>query len=119
MGMVGLGVTEPIVVGGERRALLLVPNQGAWNRKVRWENVEAGSGFFVRWAVPDGAQGGAALVVTIDGEVRASISTPTEPDGRLRTERVDTSALVGRAVDVELELLGLGASVAVDGGFYD
>ncbi|MBX3246467.1 MAG: DUF2029 domain-containing protein [Myxococcales bacterium] len=119
LGMVGLGVTEPIFVGGERRTLLLVPNEGAWNRKVRWEGVEAGPRFFLRWAVPDHARGGATLVVTIDGEERARVPLPLEPDGRLRTERIDTAALVGRAVDVELELLGVGAGVAVDGGFYE
>lgn len=49
--------------------------------------------------------------------IERRVELPSSPDGRVHVERIDTSALSGRAVDVTLSLDGRGATVAVDGGF--
>jgi hypothetical protein len=124
LGMVGLPVTLPVNVGGAPRELLRIPNQGPWKRAVTWRALPATSTLVVRWAVPDEVIAhGAVLVVRVgerDAEsapIERRVELPSPPDGRVYVERIDTSALVGRAVDVTLELEGRGATVAVDGGF--
>jgi hypothetical protein len=123
LGMVGLPVTLPVNVGGAPRELLRIPNQGPWKRAVTWRALPASSTLVVRWAVPDEVIAhGAVLVVRVgerdaESPVERRLELPSPPDGRVHVERIDTSALVGRVVDVTLELEGRGATVAVDGGF--
>ncbi|MCU0677833.1 MAG: hypothetical protein MUE69_34275 [Myxococcota bacterium] len=124
LGMVGLPVTLPVNVGGAPRELLRIPNQGPWKRAVTWRALPASSTLVVQWTVPDEVIAhGAALVVRVgerdteEAPIERRFELPSPPDGRVHAERIDTSALVGRAVDVTLELEGRGATVAVDGGF--
>lgn len=145
LGMVGLPVTLPVHVAGEPRELLRIPNQGPWKRAVTWRALPARSTLVVRWAVPDDAVSRGAVFVIRVGErgvesssvprgtqigaesaghgadsttaIERRVELPSSPDGRVHVERIDTSALVGRAVDVTLLLEGRGATVAVDGGF--
>ncbi|MCA9612482.1 MAG: DUF2029 domain-containing protein [Sandaracinus sp.] len=115
-GMVGLPVSLPVLVASEPRELLRIPNQGPWSRRVTWEDVPATESFVLRWAVPDEVQARGAVLKVRIGDVERSLELP-QPDGRVHVERIDTSTLVGRTVDVELKLEGREATVAVDGGF--
>ncbi len=53
--MVGLQVTDGVLVGGEERTLMRIPNTGRQNRRVRWDGLRASERFRIRWAVPDDA----------------------------------------------------------------
>lgn len=117
--MVGLQVTDGVVVGGERRELMRIPNTGRWNRRVVWPDLRASERLRIRWAVPDDAEGGGTLVVRIGGEEIERLDLPEEPDGRIHARSFSSGDREGRAVAVELELEGRDAVVAVDGGFLE
>jgi hypothetical protein len=104
-GMVGLAVSEGIRVGGERRALMIVPTgRAGQERRVRWERVRAGRTLRVRWAVPDGLRGEGVLEIRAGGRTLAAIEVPPSGDGRVHGRALETAELAGSEVTLEVRM---------------
>ncbi|MDQ3037802.1 MAG: hypothetical protein M3Y87_35740, partial [Myxococcota bacterium] len=119
-GMVGLAVSDPIRVGGERREMMIVPTgRSGQERRVIWPEVRAGRRLVLRWAVPDGMRGDGVLVVRVDDREVASIEVPAHGDGVIEQQAIDTREVAGRTARLELSMRPEGgrrhqATVAVD-----
>ncbi len=118
-GMVGLALTAPPTVGGAPVRMLLVPTGlGGQERRVAWHHVRAGHALQLRWAVPDGHFGAAAVTVLVDGRTVDHFEVPLRGDGRVHARAVDTSPFAGRRVDLELRVLStrrMTSTVLLDG----
>lgn len=102
-GMVGLAVSDPIRVGGERRSMMVLPTgRFGQERRVVWEHVRAGECLAIEWAVPDGLRGDGVLRVRADGREIAALEIPTRGDAMTHELVIDTSDIAGQEVRLEL-----------------
>jgi hypothetical protein len=118
---VGLALPERVKVGGQARELLLIPTGlRAQDRTVTWNGVEAGGALVLHHAAPDYPEGAVEVTVFINGAEIDRFRTPEPPDRKVHDRRIDTSAYVGKEVELRLSVHSLGksgAAVAVGGGW--
>jgi hypothetical protein len=120
---VGLALPDGVKVGGVPRELLLIPTGlglRARDRSVTWKGVEAGGALVLQHAAPDYPEGAVEVAVFINGAEIDRFKTPEPPDRRVHDRRIDTSAYMGKQVELRLLVHSLGksgAAVAVGGGF--
>ncbi len=102
-GMVGLAVSDPIRVGGERRSMMVLPTgRSGQERRVLWEHVRAGEKLAIEWAVPDGLHGNGVLRVRANDREIAVLEIPPRSDGEMHELVIDTPDLRGQEVRLEL-----------------
>ena len=111
-GEVGLATSDPLHVGGEPMAMLMISAPGGRTRWVSWEDLPPAEALVLEVAVPDEARGGGTLTVSIDGQERQAIQLPTRPDGRVGTHRIEVGA--SEPFDLELAFEARGSVVLVD-----
>lgn len=116
-GETGLSTSQPLHVGGVEQPLFLISTQASRERLVRWEAVRATDELHLRWAVPDELRGGGELIVRAAGRELATVVLSRMPDSAVHERRLDTRALAGQDVSLELELRPPATGVLVDGGF--
>lgn len=105
-GMAGLALSDPPRFDGVATRALLVPSGPMGQaRRVTWQTARAGRSLRLAYGVPDGQLGGGTLIVRIDGVTRAQLEMPPRASP-LAFETIDTHELVGRHVELELELVG-------------
>jgi hypothetical protein len=118
---VGLALPAGVKVGGQPRELLLIPTGlRKQDRSVTWKGVEAGGALVLRHAAPDNPQGAVEMTVFINGTEIDRFRTSEVPDRQVHDRRIDTSAYVGKEVELRFSVHSLGksgAAVAVGGGF--
>ncbi|MCZ7677575.1 MAG: hypothetical protein M5U28_01875 [Sandaracinaceae bacterium] len=116
-GETGLSTSQPLHVAGLEQPLFLISTQAARERRVRWEAVRATDELVLRWAVPDEMRGGGELIVRAADRELATVVLSRMPDSEVHEQRLDTRALAGQDVSLELELRPPATGVLVDGGF--
>jgi hypothetical protein len=102
-GMVGLAISDPIRVRGERRSMMVLPTgRFGQERRVVWQNVRAGERLAIEWAVPDGLHGDGVLRVRADEREIAVLEIPPGSDGVMHELVIDTPDIRGQEVRLEL-----------------